>query len=203
MNREGLRVFTGSVAVALVLSFIIWLPQQFVNRTIGLGDPEIDLVFSIIELIALLLPALAIMLQIMVRFTERPALVLSGEATSSRQAVYGFVGFGGIACVISLSILLAYLDLPTPLYASIVMASTAVYVFSFLPAVAWLRLRDTRLRDVSDLLEGVGSYHELKRIEQFSDEELSTLVDALDLTSPVEFADDFDAQTQLTDDRFW
>lgn len=60
-----------AIIAATILATIVFLfPAFLINQSAEVGDPETPLALGVIELVALTLPALAIFLQVVLRYTE-------------------------------------------------------------------------------------------------------------------------------------
>jgi len=75
--------FTWVIAIGGAIA--IYLSRQMVSTGTKLGTPQANYVITLIQLIALILPALAIMLDVTVKYADQPVFKLSGPCLDARN----------------------------------------------------------------------------------------------------------------------
>ncbi|WP_129113075.1 hypothetical protein [Halegenticoccus tardaugens] len=150
--------------IALVpAALLIALRGMVIEGGIPLDHERIDVVLTVLELVALLLPALAIALQVILQYSESVPIRSLGRGPELRR--WAFVSAGGASACLFLAVfvLLGSVELPLTLLVGIALVWMAIYLFTLLPfAAALIAYRadpaDERLHDTIGLYEPIAAY---------------------------------------------
>lgn len=151
------------LVVALTVSLFV---SAITQESISPRNETFPIVFSALELVALILPALAIMSQITIRLANHDFFRLTQTSSEIRRLSMTVLGGGGLALSLAIFILIAYLDLPLPLYISMLLISFTVIGFSSVPlAIAYY----IHKKDNEDIMKSVDLFRSIERLSEVED----------------------------------
>lgn len=142
--------------------------------TIDAQPINVDFVLTLVELVALLLPALAIGLQAVLAFSRRPAIEIGGSGAEIRNVALVGTGISGFLLFLTTLIAFGRLNLPLDLQiaTAFVLLSIAMFAFILLSTgiIGWTR------NDIDEELSTLDAIHELSKLEEIPESERQTLI---------------------------
>ncbi len=148
-------------AVPAVL--LIALRGFLLEGGIPVDHERVDVVLTVLELVALLLPALAIALQVVLQYSESVPIRTLGRGPELRRWAFVSVGSASLCLFLAVFVLLGSVDLSPTLFAGIALVWMAIYLFTLVPfAAAFVAYRsdpdDERLHDTIGLYGPIADY---------------------------------------------
>jgi hypothetical protein len=172
-----------------------------VQPSIELGDDEAAIVLQIFTLIALLMPALAILFQSSLQFSKDLAFTVGGGGVELRYWSAFIVGFGSLTMALIIIVLGRLLILPSILDIAIFLIAIVVAGFALLEV--WLA-SITWTKEYQNLAKGLELFQLVSKLEPILDDPDEMLNDFLavhELEYLIESENDQlpDQQSRLTD----
>lgn len=169
-------VLTPGTLIGFTLGvIIIGLPALFVNTTTQLGELSTGAALSFIELIALIIPALAILLQINIQISRSSGIALLGHGGELRKvSLYAAVTSLGFLALALVS-LEQYMALPSTLSLSLKFIIFAVLLLAALPALPALLYTFGSSDEFGTLTDSIEAYSNYKKIEGLAPHEVEIL----------------------------
>ncbi|MXR20328.1 hypothetical protein [Halobacterium bonnevillei] len=163
------------------VSFLAWfllLPATvlLVRKEVGLGTSSADMAIAILELIALTLPALAIMLQAILSYSERPALAATGEGVDLRMYAFLASGLAGTGLFFAASVILQFLKMPSELSTALWLVNFAILGMAILPITIGLYLWSSPHSDLAKFLDVYALHEQMSGIDELDSEEVERLL---------------------------
>ena len=161
----------------LLVLYLISIPvldhvinDMMIDERITVSSPETQLVFSVLELIALLLPALAIMLDVTISYSRTGVAATSGEGAELRTWTFGIVGVSGLLAAVAFFILMQYMILPLPIKFAVYMVFLGIFGFSVVPIAVAAVGRRKEIKDAEVFIDAIGGFEPVAQFAEYPEE---------------------------------
>ncbi|WP_227356799.1 hypothetical protein [Haladaptatus salinisoli] len=151
---------------------------------IPVGHERVDVILTVLELVALLLPALAIALQVLLTYSESFPIQSQGRGPALRRMSFLTVGVASASLFFAVLILLGSVNLEPTLWLGIALVWFAVYLFTLLPLTAALvafraEEADEQFHDVLGLYRPIAEYvHYPREVQELAAEHYARVTEA-------------------------
>lgn len=194
-NRIVQWVRTHPVQTVWVVIITVGLSLALdIQSTISIQGDEPSLIFATLEIIALIIPAFAILLQSILRLSESSTILLIGKAPELRRAVFTVVGFSSIILAIVVYSLSRLLVLPEILDYSLVFTSIVIAGFALIPVYIASLMWKSGYQDVE---KGIGQFEFVAELAPILDNPDEVLEEALEIHELDEFMIEVDPRKEI------
>lgn len=148
---------------------VVQLPLEFVTPTVSVPEQaSLSLIISALELVALMLPALAIILQVSFTQSQEPEFELTGDGEELRTISFLGLGIAGMLLTGAMSLLISLLDVSELLRVALILILLTMVIFTGIPLSVGLYRRQSNLQS-NQLIELVDYYERAHALEKFDE----------------------------------
>lgn len=161
-------------ATFLVLLGIPFLIES--SNGISLSSPRGSFALTILELVALLLPAIAIVLQASLRYADHPYLKVAGMSADIRESAFWAAALSGFLLYYAVYVLMILLQIPIGLRFILMLVSLTIPITMYVPIQSYLSLRLAGRKRNTQLVDTHSELNRFFEIGDRTDEELELMM---------------------------
>lgn len=177
--------------------FVYGSREAIISSKISVSNPQYDTALQTLQLIALLLPAIAILSQILIDTSYNGAFSVTGEGAKLRWITFLAAGVSFFFSMIAVVIIIGYLQTPPELGAPMILVSFSIFAITTpLFAVAYW-YQDERIRFIDQMVNFQPEFEKFDDIHSKDEEEFKKIIGLLD--PPEDYLEDVLDEGQETE----
>lgn len=188
-------LFFGALGVAMR-----GVGDLIVSETAPPASPETGVALVLLELVALMLPALAIILQVGSSYSRNSVVAILGEGADFRSVVHMMVGGSSILLAVSVYVIVRYLELPEPLRWAVDLIMAAMYLFALVPLSIGIFGRKEEINQAEKFYDAMKAGEWLSKFKKYPEDVQETVWDVVDDDVLDQISDEGSRQASLDDD---
>lgn len=165
----------GTLIGFLIGVLIIGIPDLLVSTSSQLGETGASTAISFIELIALIIPALAILLQVNIQVSRSSGIALLGHGGELRKVSFYIAVLSLVFLVVALVSLGRYMSLPNSLSITLKLITISVIFLAAMPALSTILYAFGDTDEFGAFTDRLEAYNKFKKIEELDESEFKAL----------------------------
>lgn len=178
---ESLSARMQKILLFLVVLIAISVINNAVKPTIGVSDPRFQLITSLLSLIALIMPALALLLQAALKLANQPIFKISGFSEEIRRVSLWTIGISSTSLALAVLIVANYVDISFTLQMILSLIVLSIAAFALLPFAFAYTLTGSDLKGITQLMDMLSEWDSIEKIDGLSNEEIELIEENVEM----------------------